>query len=105
MDIIKVRDVVKFKTEKLNKVSLFDTDKFFCDVYCLEPGQAQKVHAHDGSDKVYYVLEGEGKFTVGSDEKVLGADEITLAPAGEDHGVMNHSQGKLVILVFMAPKP
>ena len=105
MDIIKVRDVVKFKTEKLNKVSLFDTDKFFCDVYCLEPGQAQKVHAHDGSDKVYYVLEGEGKFTVGSDEKVLEADQITLAPAGEDHGVMNHSQDKLVILVFMAPKP
>lgn len=105
MDIIKVRDRVEFKAEKLNKVSLFDTDKFFCDVYCLKPGQSQKVHAHDGSDKVYYVLEGEGKFTVGSDEKVLGADEITLAPSGEDHGVVNHSQDKLVILVFMAPKP
>jgi quercetin dioxygenase-like cupin family protein len=105
MKIIKVRDKVEFKAEKLNKVSLFDTDKFFCDVYCLEPGQTQKVHAHDGSDKVYYVLEGEGKFTVGSDEKVLSADEITIAPSGEDHGVVNHSQDKLVILVFMAPKP
>lgn len=105
MNIIKVRDMVEFKAEKLNKVSLFDTDKFFCDVYCLEPGQAQKVHAHDGSDKVYYVLEGEGKFTVGSDEKILVADEITLAPSGEDHGVVNHSKDKLVILVFMAPKP
>ena len=51
------------------------------------------------------MLEGEGTFTVGADEKVLHADEITLAPAGEVHGVMNHSQGKLVILVFMAPKP
>ena len=105
MDIIKVRDKVEFKSEKLNKVSLFDTDKFFCDVYCLEPGQVQKVHAHDGSDKVYYVLEGEGKFTVGSDEKILVADEITIAPSGEEHGVVNHSQDKLVILVFMAPKP
>ena len=105
MDIIKVRDKVEFKSEKLNKVSLFDTDKFFCDVYCLEPGQVQKVHAHDGSDKVYYVLEGEGKFTVGSDEKILVADEITIAPSGEVHGVVNHSQDKLVILVFMAPKP
>ena len=105
MDIIKVRDKVEFKAEKLNKVSLFDTDKFFCDVYCLEPGQTQKVHAHDGSDKVYYVLEGEGKFTVGSEEKILVADEITLAPSGEDHGVVNHSQDKLIILVFMAPKP
>ena len=105
MNVIKVRDAVEFKAEKLNKVSLFDTEKFFCDVYCLEPGQSQKVHAHDGSDKIYYVLEGKGKFTVGTDEKELCADEITLAPAGEVHGVVNNSQDKLIILVFMAPKP
>ena len=105
MQVIKVRDVVEFKAEKLNKVSLFDTDRFFCDVYCLEPGQSQKVHAHEGSDKVYYVLEGEGRFTVGSEEMVLAADDITLASAGEVHGVVNHSQDKLVVLVFMAPKP
>ncbi len=105
MKVIKVRDAVEFKAEKLNKVSLFDTDKFFCDVYCLEPGQTQKVHAHDGSDKVYYVLEGEGRFTVGTEEKVLRADDITMASSGEVHGVVNHSQDKLVVLVFMAPKP
>ncbi len=90
MKVIKVRSAVDFKSEKMNKVSLFDTDRFFCDVYCLEPGQSQKVHAHDGSDKVYYVLEGEGRFTIGEEEKVLRADDITLAPAGEAHGVVNH---------------
>ncbi len=89
----------------MNKVSLFDTDKFFCDIYCFEPGQSQKVHSHDGSDKVYYVLEGKGKVTVGTEEKELLADEITIAPAGEDHGVVNHTGEKLVVLVFMAPKP
>jgi len=103
--VIKVRDVVEFKPEKLNKVSLFDTDKFFCDVYCLEPGQFQKIHAHEGSDKMYYVLEGQGRVTVGSEEKELNVDEITLAPAGEEHGVANHSESNLVMLVFMAPKP
>jgi len=105
MKVIKVRDVVEFKPEKLNKVSLFDTDKFFCDVYCLQPGQTQKIHAHEGSDKMYYVLEGQGRVTVGSEEKELSADEITLAPAGEEHGVANHSESNLVMLVFMAPKP
>lgn len=105
MKVIKVRDAVEFKSEKLSKVSLFDTDKFFCDVYCLEPGQSQKIHAHEGSDKIYYVLEGKGKVTVGSEEKELSADEITLAPSGEAHGVVNHSDGNLVMLVFMAPKP
>ena len=105
MKTIKVRDSISFKAEKLNKVSLFDTDKFFCDIYCFKPGQSQKVHSHDGSDKVYYVLEGKGKVTVGTEEKELLTDEITIAPAGEDHGVVNHTDEKLVVLVFMAPKP
>ena len=105
MKIIKVRDAVTFNPEKLKKVSLFDTDKFFCDVYCFEPGQSQKVHSHDGSDKIYYVLEGKGKVTVGSEEKELAAGEITIAPSGQDHGVVNHSDEQLVMLVFMAPKP
>ena len=77
----------------------------FCDIYCFEPGQTQKVHSHEGSDKVYYVLEGRGKVTVGSEVRELAADEITLAPSGEDHGVMNDSGERLVMLVFMAPKP
>lgn len=105
MKVIKVRDQVKFKSEKMSKVSLFDSERFFCDVYCLEPGQAQKVHAHEGSDKIYYVLEGKGRITVGSEEKELLAGDITMAPSGEVHGVVNHTEEPLVILVFMAPKP
>ena len=105
MKVVKLSDVVELSPEKLKKVSLFDTENFFCDIYCLEPAQSQKVHSHGDSDKVYYVLKGSGKVTVGSEEKVLGPDEITIAPAGEDHGVVNHTQDKLVMLVFMAPKP
>ena len=105
MKVIKLNDFVEFNSEKLKKISLFDTKNFFCDLYCLEPGQSQKIHSHGDSDKVYYILKGRGKVTVGSIEKELGPDEITLAPAGEDHGVVNHTQDKLVMLVFMAPKP
>ncbi len=105
MKVVKVREQAAFNPEKMSKISLFDTDRFFCDVYCLEPGQKQKVHAHAGSDKVYYVLEGRGVVRVGSEERELGPDEITLAPAGEEHGVVNPSGERLVMLVFMAPKP
>ena len=105
MKVLKVGDQIAFNAEKMNKVSLFDSERFFCDVYCLEPGQKQKVHAHDGSDKIYYVLEGKGKVTVGQDERELAADEITIAPSGEEHGVVNHTDRRLVMLVFMAPKP
>ena len=34
------------------------SERFFLDVYCLRPGQAQTAHAHAGSDKVYVALEG-----------------------------------------------
>ena len=105
MKVLKLTDIVEFSPEKLKKISLFDTDNFFCDIYCLEPGQSQKIHSHGDSDKVYLVLKGRGMVTVGIEEKELGPDEITIAPAGENHGVINHTQDKLVILVFMAPKP
>ncbi len=105
MKVVKVRDQIAFNAEKMSKVSLFDSERFFCDIYCLEPGQQQKVHAHEGSDKVYYVLEGSGKVTVGAETRDLSADEITMAPSGEEHGVVNDSGGRLVMLVFMAPKP
>ena len=105
MKVVNLADAVQFNSEKLKKVGLFDTDNFFCDIYCFEPGQSQKVHSHSDSDKVYYIIEGRGMVTVGSEAKELGPDEITIAPAGEDHGVVNHTQNKLVMLVFMAPKP
>ena len=105
MKVVKVRESAAFSPEKMKKVSLFDTDNFFCDVYCLQPGQFQKVHSHDGPDKVYYVLEGSGMVTIGSEKRELAVDDITLAPSGLDHGVVNHTDEKLVMLVFMAPKP
>jgi oxalate decarboxylase/phosphoglucose isomerase-like protein (cupin superfamily) len=56
METRRVADSVSFAEEKMQKNALFDSARLFYDVYCLLPGQAQKVHAHDASDKVYYVL-------------------------------------------------
>ena len=94
-----------FAADKMTKVSVFETRRFFCDLYCFERGQAQKGHVHQGEDKVYFVLEGRGRFTVGKEEAELGAMEATLAPAGVTHGVVNNGPGRLVVLVFMAPHP
>ena len=89
----------------MNKVNLFETDRMFCDLYCFEPGQKQKVHAHAGSDKVYYVLEGWGTFHIGGESKELQANSTVMAPSGVEHGVTNTSNKRLVLLVYMAPKP
>jgi mannose-6-phosphate isomerase-like protein (cupin superfamily) len=98
-------DERRFSADKMQKVNLFETDNMFSDIYCLEPGQEQKSHAHKGADKVYFVLEGSGVFIVGDDERELGSNNIVLAPSGIEHGVRNDSSSQLVVLVFMAPNP
>jgi mannose-6-phosphate isomerase-like protein (cupin superfamily) len=105
METKNVESERRFSAEKMQKVNLFETERMFADIYCLEPGQEQKRHVHAGADKVYFVLEGTGRFHIGGDERELGPDQIILAPAGEEHDVRNESQARLVLLVFMAPNP
>lgn len=105
MNIINLTDFQTFSLEKMKKNNIFQTERMFCDIYCFEPGQEQKGHVHGDQDKTYIVLEGQGTFTVGTDQQVLGEGQGTLAPAGEAHGVLNHTQGRLKVLVFVAPNP
>ncbi len=98
-------DSVAFSEEKMKKNALFDSPHLFYDLYCLLPGQAQKVHAHEGSDKVYYVIEGTGSFTIGDEEADLGQGNAVIARSGEPHGVRNETRENLVLLVTMAPRP
>ena len=106
MDVFKdARGAAAFAADKMKKVNLFDTTRMFCDVYGLEPGQEQTAHAHAGSDKVYFVLEGVGRFRVDADEHELGSGHAVLAPAGSSHAVRNPGPARLTLLVFMAPKP
>lgn len=105
MNIATFEKMKAFSPEKMQKTNLFGTERMFCDLYCFEPGQFQKVHAHKGEDKVYCVLEGEGTFQVGEEKESVGAGSAILAPAGLPHGVINPSGARLVVLVFMAPKP
>jgi len=98
-------DARRFDPAKLQKLNLFQTPRFFCDVYCLAPGQAQRVHRHEAADKVYAVLEGEVVVQVGEERRTLVAGDAVLAPAGLDHGVENAGPGQAALLVFMAPGP
>ena len=105
MDVRRVSSYKAFKPEKMNKVNVFETDRMFCDLYCFEPGQQQKVHAHAGSDKVYFVLEGSGTIRIGDESEELEAGSTVIAASGVEHGVTNTSNDRLVVLVYMAPKP
>lgn len=94
-----------FAADKMKKNNVFTTARFFCDVYCFEPGQTQKAHAHAGSDKLYFVLAGSARIRVGDDERDGGPGTAVLAPAGVEHGVVNPGPERLRLLVVMAPPP
>lgn len=106
MDVFRnVADAMQFRAEKMKKNSLFASERFFCDVYAFEPGQAQAGHRHAGSDKVYLVLEGRGDFRVDEASERLSAGAVVFCPAGSEHGVENPGPDRLALLVFMAPPP
>jgi hypothetical protein len=49
----KISEAEQFAAEKMKKNGLFETERFFCDLYCFEPGQSQPAHRTKGSDKIY----------------------------------------------------
>lgn len=103
MKIMTLAEHQQFASDKMKKNNLFQTERLFCDIYCFEPGQEQKGHVHGHQDKVYIVLEGKGMFRVGTEQRVLEAGQGTIAAAGEEHGVKNHTTQRLKVLVFVAP--
>jgi quercetin dioxygenase-like cupin family protein len=102
---IRLRDHARFSPDKMAKITLGATARVHLDLYALEPGQAQQVHTHDDQDKVYVVLEGRGRFTVGAAEEMLDAGEAIVAAAGAAHGVVNDSGARLLLLVLVSPPP
>ena len=89
--------------DKYFKATLFESARMLLGLNCLEPGQAHHAHSHDGQDKFYYVIEGEGAFTVGAEAQTAGPGSVIWAPGGVEHGVANHGTVRLVVLMGMAP--
>ena len=102
---IRVKDHVKLQPDKMAKVALATTARAQLDVYCLAPGQAQKAHVHADQDKICYVVEGRGRFTLDGEEQVLEPGEAIVARAGAAHGIANAAETPLVVLVVVTPPP
>ena len=102
---IRVRDHVKLQPDRMAKVALASTERALLDLYCVAPGQTQKPHTHADQDKIYYVVEGRGRFSVGGEELVLEAGDATVGRAGVEHGLVNDGTAPLLVLVVVTPPP
>lgn len=103
--ILNWREHAGASLEKFYKTTLWQGDHMMVGLNCLEPGQTQNIHVHDGAEKFYFVLEGSGRFIVGDEEKEADTGSLVFAPSGIPHGVTNNGGARLSLLVVIAPPP
>ncbi|MBR0151249.1 MAG: cupin domain-containing protein [Synergistaceae bacterium] len=69
----------------------------------LKPGASIGLHGHDANEDTYIILSGEGTFTDGNgDEYIVGPQSVTIAVAGESHGLKNTGNTDLVFIDLIA---
>ena len=91
------------RPDKFYKTTFWQGEHVMAGLNCLEPGQEQAVHAHEGADKFYFVLEGRGSFIVADEMREAAAGMLVVAPAGVPHGVTNTGETRLSLLIAIAP--
>lgn len=98
-------DHASFDPERMGKSTLFRSDRLLVGLNAFEPGQEHRLHAHEGMDKVYHVLEGSGVFLLEGRKEPMDAGTMLIAPEGVPHGIRNTGSGRLVVLAVLAPAP
>ncbi len=94
----------RFSATKMAKVDCFRSTRLLVGLNCFEPGQEQKVHAHPGADKFYFVVSGKARFIVGAETHEASAGDLVLAPEGVPHGV-ERALERTIVLVGITPPP
>ncbi len=83
---VNVLDAIEYNSEKISMKKLLDAGKFNLALICLDVGQEIPPHP-EAYDAVFYVLEGVGLFTVGSDETKLEPGSMIFSPKEKLRGI------------------
>ena len=95
-----------FDAQAMRKLDVVATDRLLLGLNCFEPGQSQRVHAHEGADKFYLVLSGKASVVVGGETRELAAGDLAFAPAGVPHGVAAaHERTVMLVGITRAVQP
>jgi len=63
-------------------------------------GKGAGLHIHDASEECWYVLEGEYRFTIGSEEVLAGPGATVLVPRGTPHALVVGENGGRHLTIF-----
>jgi len=102
---IRPQELAVFDPDKMAKSTIFQSERILVGLNAFEAGQEHRLHAHEGMDKVYHVLEGSGVFLLEDRELPMEAGVLMIAPEGVPHGIRNTGGDRLVVLAVLAPAP
>ena len=103
--VIRAHEHAQWRPDRMGKSTLFQSPRLLVGLNCFETGQIHALHTHEGMDKVYQVLEGEGVILLDGRELPIRSGELVVAPGGVPHGVRNTGPGRLLVLTILAPAP
>jgi quercetin dioxygenase-like cupin family protein len=100
-----LRDLVVFSDEGPVHRELFESERLWSELVCLERTQQLGPISDPGSDAVLTVVAGEVVVHVGRGRKRLRQWGATMAPAGSAVTLTNASVDPAVVLIVAAPPP
>ena len=68
----------------------------------IQPGGEQRIHSHR-PEQIYFILEGRGLMTVGSETQRVEPGDCIFIPSGQPHGLKN--DGDVTLRYFSAAAP
>jgi len=100
LDVRELSELAEFsKTESVRKI-LYETRAFNVVLVCLETGQEISPHP-ESYDVCFYVIDGEGTFTVGDRQIDLNKGSMIFAPENITRGMK--SKERLTLLGIQEP--
>ena len=69
----------------------------------LNPSEDTGVATYE-SDSLYFVVSGAGMAGVAGEEQVLTVGDMVVAPASQEHVIMNSGKDNLKLIAVFAPK-
>jgi mannose-6-phosphate isomerase-like protein (cupin superfamily) len=103
--VIRPTEHAAYSPDKMAKSTLFQSERLLVGLNAFEMGQEHALHAHNGMDKMYSVIEGEGVFLLEDRELPMRSGDLLIAPDGVPHGVRNTGSNRLLVLAVLAPAP
>ena len=105
MEIRDLRDHVQFSAQGPIHEPLFESDRMWSELVCLDRAQRLGPITDPDSDAIVTVVAGEVVVHLDRGHKRIGQWSSALAPAGTELAITNASMDPAVVMIVAAPPP